>query len=59
MNHIGKAIENSQYLQRLRAKLSQGGAKSEILALLSAQQKSEILSIQRSGQNYVIKLRRA
>ena len=59
VNHIKDALNASPLLEKLRKQLASGGGRSEIEALLSEAQKSEIHSISYYKGCYIIKLKSA
>lgn len=59
MNHIKDALDTSPLLKKLRQQLSKGGGRSEILALLSSAQQSEVHSITCYHGTYTVKLKSA
>ena len=59
MDHIKDMINGSSILNKLKERMSQGGGKHEILALLSAVQQKEVVRIGYYKGSYIITLKSA
>ena len=59
MQHIKECFSKHKVLKELKNRLSDRGERSEILNLLSKQQRGEVLSVTCSKKGYIVSLRSA
>lgn len=59
MQHIKQCLSSHKILNRLREKLQESGDKQALLALLTPKCRSQVVSVMRTKQGFLIKLKSA